>query len=108
METILQDLRYGIRILAERPSFSAITILTLALGIGACTALFSIVDAVLLRSLSYPEPDRIIQLRELNEKGHMVQVAEPNFDDLKGQNHSLDSMARFGSDLATVLGGSLP
>ncbi len=68
MQTLGQDLRYGARMLLKQPGFASIAALTLAWGIGAGTAIFSIVDAVLLRSLPYPEAERVVQPREVNEK----------------------------------------
>ena len=64
MSQLLLDLRHGLRSLARQPLFTTLAVLTLALGIGANTAVFSVVDAVLLRPLPYPEPDRLIRLRE--------------------------------------------
>ena len=63
---MFSDLRYAFRQLTKNPGFAAVAILTLALGIGACTAIFSVVDGVLLRPLDYPHPERIIAIRETN------------------------------------------
>jgi putative ABC transport system permease protein len=108
METLIKDLRYGIRSLAKRPGFTAIAILTLALGIGASTAIFSVVDGVLLRSLPYPNADQIVQLREVNERGGRMPFAEPNFLDVRARSHSFQSIAQYTGELATITGGSEP
>lgn len=108
MDTLLKDIRYGIRGLAKRPGFTAIAVLTLALGIGASTAIFSVVDGVLLRSLPYPGADQIVQLREVNQRGNRVAFAEPNFLDLRARSHSFASMAQYAGDVTTVTGATEP
>jgi len=108
MDTLLQDLRYAARMLRTRPGFTAAAVISLALGIGACAAIFSVVDSVLLRSLPYPESDRVVQLREVSEKGTYMRVTEPNFTDARARNNSLDALAQYGGMLVTVTGGSQP
>jgi ABC-type antimicrobial peptide transport system permease subunit len=108
METLIKDLRYGIRSLTKRPGFTAIAVLTLALGIGASTAIFSVVDGVLLRSLPYPDADQIVQLREVNERGGRMPFAEPNFLDVRARSHSFQGIAQYAGQLATITGGSEP
>src|SRR5262245_27471999 len=108
MQTIWQDLRYGARIFCKQPGFSLIAVLTLALGIGACTAIFSIVDAVLLRSLPYPEAEHIVQLREVGEKGGRMAFTDPNFRDVRERNRSLESVAEYSGMMHTVIGGCEP
>jgi len=108
MPTLLRDFRYSLRALAKSPGFAAVAVLTLALGIGASTAIFSVVDAVLLRPLPYPNPQRIVRLWEQAPNGHRMQFADPNFDDFRSQSHTLSSMARYGEGLTAVSGGSEP
>src|SRR6185369_6148287 len=108
METLLKDLRFGIRSLLKRPGFTAIAVLTLSLGIGASTAIFSVVDGVLLRSLPYPNADQIVQLREVNKRGGRMSFAEPNFLDVRARSHSFQGVAQYTGQLETVTGGSEP
>src|SRR6201999_4535810 len=87
METLLQDVRYGLRMLVKKPTFTIVAVLTLALGVGANTAIFSIVNAVLLRSLPFPDPDRLVRIF-FNNPGvglRGVRFSVPEFDDLKEQ-----------------------
>src|SRR5713101_3709919 len=108
METLIKDIRYGIRSLLARPGFTAIAVLTLALGIGACTAIFSVVDGVLLRPLPYPDAERIVQLREVNSSGTQIAFAEPNFRDVRARSRAFEAIAQYNGALTTVTGGSEP
>jgi len=108
MQTLFKDIRYGIRSLAKRPGFTALAVITLALGIGACTAIFSVVDGVLLRPLPYPDPEQIVQLREVNAAGRRIAFTEPNFLDLRTRAHTLEGVAQYAGDLTTVTGATEP
>ena len=108
MDTLLKDIRYGLRSFVKRPGFAALGILTLALGIGASTAIFSVVDGVLLRPLPYPGAERIVQLRELNAKGGQMSFAEPNFLDVRERSRTLEAVAQYSDYPTTVTGASEP
>jgi putative ABC transport system permease protein len=105
---IWRDLKYALRILRQRPAYAAVAILSLALGIGACTAIFSVVDAVLWRSLPFPQAERIINVREVSAKGRQMTFAEPNFVDLRARNKTLSAVAEYVVGTVTILGGSEP
>jgi predicted permease len=107
MTTLLHDLRYGVRMLVKNPSFTAVAVLTLALGIGATTAIFSVVYGVLLRSLPYPKPEQLVSIREVAADGHLMQFTDPNFDDLRAANRSFVGMAKLSSWDITVSSGSV-
>jgi len=108
MATLIQDLRYGIRLLVKSPGFTAVAVLTLALGMGATSAIFSVVYGVLLRPLPYPKPEQIVSISEVASDGHLMRFADPNFHDLHDMNRTLASMARANSEQVTVSGGLSP
>ncbi len=105
---MINDLKYALRSLGKTPSFTAIALVTLALGIGASTAIFSVLDAVLLRPLPYPQQERIVALRELDEKGRGMAFAEPNFDDLHTRSRSFAALAKYSEGTEAIAGGSEP
>ncbi len=90
LDILFTDLRYAVRTLVGNPGFAAVSILTLALGIGASTAIFSVVDAVLLRALPYPDPQKIVRVWEQAPDGHRMNLAESNFDDFLTQNNTFE------------------
>jgi putative ABC transport system permease protein len=92
-ESLLQDVRYSLRTLRKAPGFTCVALLTLALGIGANTAIFSIVDGVLLRGLPYANPERLVALNETTPKVGTVSVSYLDFVDWHEQNHSFSEMA---------------
>jgi predicted permease len=98
VQTMLQDLRYGIRMLAKNPGFTIVAVLTLALGIGANTALFSVVNGVLLNPLRFPAPEQLVALFENRVQFQRASISYPNFLDWQRQNSTLVSMAAFRRD----------
>jgi predicted permease len=93
LETFATDLRYGLRMLVKNPGFTAIAILTLALGIGANTALFSVVNGVLLNPLPYPHPEQLVTLHESKPNFANGSISYPNFRDWQKDNHTFSAMA---------------
>jgi putative ABC transport system permease protein len=108
MNKFWQDFRYATRVLGRNPGVTAIMVFTLALAIGATTAIFSVVYGVLLRPLPYPGADRIMAISELNSQGRLSRLADPNFDDFRDQSHSFQSIAKYTAETISVSGGSAP
>src|SRR5215510_12173551 len=108
MQTLWQDLRYGARMLLKNPGFTLIAVITLALGIGANTAIFSMVDALLLRPLPYYEPERLALLSEKGRVGVRMSVSYPNYSDWRERAQSFEGMAAIRSQLFNLTGVDKP
>lgn len=109
--TFIQDLRYGIRMMAKRPGFTLIAALTLALGIGANTAIFSVINAVLLKPLPFPESGQLIDFRETfkpTSPNNYGTVSVPNLEDWKNQNTVFTGICAYQSTSFNLEGGDTP
>ena len=104
METLSQDLRYGLRMLTKSPGFTAIAILTLALGIGANTALFSVVNGVLLNPLAYPHPGQLVAIYGSSPGFERAPITYPNFLDWQRDTQTFSSMAMYRNQDYTCMG----
>jgi len=110
METLAQDLRYGVRMLLQKPAFTFVVVLALAVGIGANSAIFSVVNAVLLRPLPYADPERLVMIWMDNSR---INVAEdwhsfPNYTDYRDHNEVLESIAAFNNRSFNITGSGEP
>jgi putative ABC transport system permease protein len=110
MEAFPQDVKYGIRMLAKNPGFTAIAILTLALGIGANTAIFSVINAEILRPLPFRDPGQLVNVATSNAKFHTTSgaVSYPDFADWRSQNHVFQEMAAYIDSSVTLTGVEEP
>jgi putative ABC transport system permease protein len=104
MESLIQDLRYALRVLIKKPGFTAVAVITLALGIGANSAIFSVVNAVLLRSLPYEDGDRLVWIWGTQPQLDKAPVAPANFLDIKEQNEVFDNVAAFRGQSGALTG----
>lgn len=110
LETAAKDLRFAARMLGRSPGFAAVAVITLALGIGANTAIFSVIDAALLQPLPYKDPEHLMIVWEKNDKepDHHNTVAPPNFLDWQNQNDSYSGMAAIADERDNLTGGGQP
>jgi predicted permease len=106
MQTLLQDLRYGVRMLMRRPGFLAVAVIALALGVGANTAIFSVVNAVLLRPLPFKDPDRLVFVHETvrRETVERREASYPDFADWRDQNQVFEQLAAYADSRFTLTG----
>jgi hypothetical protein len=110
MNNLIQDLRYGVRILLKQPAVTLVAVVTLALGIGANTAIFSLVNSILLRPLPFHEPDRVVRLIQSSPKIGLATwgVSQADFGAYRDQNRSLESIALYNSSAVNLTGHGEP
>jgi putative ABC transport system permease protein len=110
LETLWQDLRYGLRMLLKNPGFTLVAVVALALGIGANTAIFSVVNSLLLRPLPFEQPDSLVQVWEtIPQRGRLeVQASFPNFADWRDQNHVFEQMVAYSAWSFNLTGSAEP
>src|ERR1051325_7872132 len=109
METLVQDIRYGARVLARQKGFTAVAVITLALGIGANTAIFSVVNELLLRPLPYRDADRVVMLWEVTQGGrHQNPTSRRNFMSWREQAKGFEAIAAFSDQRANLTGAGDP
>ncbi len=107
-ERMVQDLRFGLRGLRRSPGFTLVAVLTLGLAVGAATAMYGVVDGVVLRPLPDPRPEQIVQLRQVNQSARTGPFSDPNFEDLRAAGSHFEAMAEYNSAVESIVAGSLP
>src|SRR5919201_5986300 len=108
MEKFWKETKFAFRMLRKSPAFTAIAVLTLALGIGANTAMFSIVYGVLLRALPFPQPDRVVKIYTKSPQWNTQSISYPNFLDWQRRSQSFEQMACYRSDELNLTGAGEP
>src|SRR5262245_47509001 len=108
MRNLIEDIRFAARSLRRSRAWALTAIATLALGIGAATAIFSVVRGVLLRPLPYPDPDRIVQVWRIDKDSRSLNNSDPNFEDWRAESRSFAALAQYSGSRTSVTGGREP
>jgi putative ABC transport system permease protein len=108
LERIVQDFRFGLRGLGRSPGFTLVAVLTLGLAVGAATAMYAVVDGVVLRPLPYPDAEQLVELKQVFPSGRPGPFSDPNFDDLRAASAGFGPMAEYRQEVASIVAGSLP
>src|SRR5918998_5167577 len=110
MGTLWQDVKFGVRVLLKSPAFTAVAVLVVALGVGANTAIFSVVNAVLLRPLPFEQPEQLVRVFGTNVRRNSLRRPHsfPNFADLRAQNSSFEAMSAYTGTSSALSTGESP